>query len=265
LPVPEYNEDHQLIVEAARAAGVLVMPQFGRVKSWEKVKGHPVSEADLAANALLHERLLGPRPDYGWLSEETLDEPHRLERRRVFVVDPIDGTRAFMEGRNQFSISVALVEDGVPVIGAVYNPATDEMFEAVAGQGARMNGAPLSVRDGHEFAGTRFLAGKRSFEEALGPDAARSAAVWVNSMAYRLGLVASGDFDGAISLYGTHDWDIAAGALLVTEAGGRISLSDGSAIRFNQPNSRHGSMVAAGPLRHAQLIERIAAATPTGA
>jgi len=263
--VPERSADHELIVEATRAAGVLVMPQFGRVKSWEKSKGNPVSEADLAANALLHERLLGARPGYGWLSEETLDEPHRLERQRVFVVDPIDGTRAFMEGRNQFSISVALVEDGVPVIGAVYNPATDEMFEAVAGLGARMNGAPLAVRDGQEFAGTRFLAGKRSFEEALGADADRSAAVWVNSMAYRLGLVASGAFDGAITLYGTHDWDIAAGALLVTEAGGRISLSDGSGIRFNQPSSRQASMVAAGPRRHARLIERIAAATPTSA
>jgi myo-inositol-1(or 4)-monophosphatase len=263
--VPERTEDHRLIVEAARAAGVLVMPQFGRVKSWEKVKGHPVSEADLAANALLHELLLGARPGYGWLSEETLDEPQRLERRRVFVVDPIDGTRAFMAGRSEFTISVALVEDGAPVIGAVYNPATDEMFEAVAGGGARKNGEPLGVRDGHDFTGTRFLAGKRSFQEALGPDAERSAAVWVNSMAYRLGLVAAGDFDGAISLFGTHDWDIAAGALLVTEAGGRISLSDGSDIRFNQPNSRHASMVAAGPRRHARLIERIAAATPTSA
>jgi myo-inositol-1(or 4)-monophosphatase len=130
----------------------------------------------------------------------------------------------------------------------------------VAGHGARRNGAPLQVRDGPEFAGTRFLAGKRSFQEALGPDAERSAAVWVNSMAYRLGLVAAGAFDGAISLFGTHDWDIAAGALLVTEAGGRISLSDGGDIRFNQAQIRHGSMVAAGPQRHARLIERIAAA-----
>jgi myo-inositol-1(or 4)-monophosphatase len=262
--VPELDSELALVVEAARAAGRLVMPYFGRVKSWEKVKGHPVSEADIAANELLHERLIGARPAYGWLSEETTDDAHRLERRRVFVVDPIDGTRAFMEGKNQFSISVALVEDGRPVAAAVYNPATDEMFEAVAGGSARCNGAVLQVRDGADFAGTRFLAGKRSFQEALGEDAERSAAVWVNSVAYRLGLVGAGAFDGAISLYGTNDWDIAAGALIVAEAGGRITLGTGVPIRFNAASTRHASMVAAGPQRHARLVERILAATPSG-
>jgi myo-inositol-1(or 4)-monophosphatase len=260
--VPEHDSELALIVEAVRATGALIMPHFGQVKSWEKEKGSPVSEADIAADRLLHERLIGARPGYGWLSEETVDDWHRLERRRVFVVDPIDGTRAFMKGVTEFSISVALVEDGAPIAAAVYNPATEELFEATAGGGARRNGERLQVRDGADFAGTRFLAGKRSFQEALGSDAEHSAAIWVGSVAYRLGLVAAGAFDGTLSLYGTHDWDIAAGALIVTEAGGRITLSSGAPIRFNQSNTRHASMVAAGPQRHAKLIERIRAAAP---
>jgi myo-inositol-1(or 4)-monophosphatase len=260
--VPEHDSELALIVEAVRATGALIMPHFGQVKSWEKEKGSPVSEADIAADRLLHERLIGARPAYGWLSEETVDDSHRLERRRVFVVDPIDGTRAFMKGVKEFSISVALVENGAPIAAAVYNPATDELFEATVGGGARRNGERLQVRDGADFAGTRFLAGKRSFQEALGPDAERSAVIWISSVAYRLGLVAAGAFDGTISLYGTNDWDIAAGALLVTEAGGRISLSDGAPFRFNQTSTRHASMVAAGPQRHARLIERIVAAVP---
>lgn len=263
--MPDFVAELALLTDAVRAAGDLVMPFFGQVKSWEKKKGDPVTEADLAADRLLHERLIGARPDYGWLSEETLDDPARMDRARTFVVDPIDGTRAFMEGRNQFSISLALVEHGRPIAGVVFNPATEELFAATAGGGAHCNGAPLRVRDGGEFAGTRFLAGKRSFQEALGEDAGMSAAVWVNSMAYRLGLVAAGAFDGAITLYGTNDWDIAAGALIVTESGGRITQADGSHFTFNQAGTRQSSMIAAGPLLHGRLIERIAAATPTGA
>ena len=263
--MPDLADELALITEATRAAGALVMSYFGQVISWEKEKGSPVTEADLASDLLLKNQLIGARPSYGWLSEETLDDPARLDCARAFVVDPIDGTRAFVEGRNQFSISVAVVEHGRPVAGAVFNPATGEMFTATAGGGSWRDGVALCVRDGSGLAGTRFLAGARSFRDALGADAAHSAAVWVNSMAYRLGLVAAGDFDGAITLFGTHDWDIAAGALIVTEAGGRVTHADGQDFRFNQPSTRQPSMVAAGPARHARLIERIAAATPTGA
>jgi len=250
-----------LLIAAVRQAGALVMPHFGKVRSWDKKPGDPVSEADLAADRLLFSQLIGARPDYGWLSEETLDDPVRLDRARVFIVDPIDGTRAFMQGRNEFSISVALVEHGTPIAAAVFNPATDELFTAAKGGGARLNAAPLAVRDGEGFAGTRFLAGKKSFAAALGPEAGASAAVWVNSVAYRLGLVAAGRFDGAITLYGTNDWDIAAGALIVAEAGGRVTRADGAAFRFNQPGTRQPSMIAAGRRRHARLIANIAAAT----
>ena len=256
------RDELDLLVTAARRAGALVMPHFGKVKSWDKKPGDPVSEADLAADRLLREALMGARPDYGWLSEETLDDPARLQRERVFIVDPIDGTRAFMNGKNEFSISVALVERGEPVAAAVLNPATDELFTATRSGGAHLNGAVLQVRDGDGFAGTRFLAGKKSFADALGVAADQAAAVWVNSVAYRLGLVAAGRFDGAITLYGTNDWDIAAGTLIVAEAGGRITLADGEAFRFNQPGTRQPSMVAAGPRRHARLLANIAAAAP---
>ena len=131
---------------------------------------------------------------------------------------------------------------------------------APRGGGATRNGAPLQVRDDGRLAGARILAGKRSFVAALGPDAARARAVWVNSMAYRLALVAAGAFEGAVSLYGTNDWDIAAGALIVEQAGGIMTDAEGAPFRFNRPATRQASMLAAGPRLHARLLANLGAA-----
>src|SRR6266436_402207 len=151
--------DHALLVAAVREAGALAMRHFRTdVKVWEKQDGTPVSDADIAVNMHIQRRLSEARPHYGWLSEETESDPARLACRSVWVVDPIDGTRAFLQGVPHFCHAVALVEDGRPVAAALYNPAVDEFYEAVAGQGARLNGRPIQVSDRREIHGCRMAA-----------------------------------------------------------------------------------------------------------
>src|SRR5437660_1447580 len=140
--------DQALLIAAVREAGAIALKAFRtKVRAWEKQGGTPVSDADIAVNQHLQRRLGEARPDYGWLSEETEDDQTRLEKRRVWVVDPIDGTRAFLAGTPHFCQAVALVEDGRPILAALFNPATDEFFEAAVGNGATLNGKPIRVSD----------------------------------------------------------------------------------------------------------------------
>lgn len=249
------SEDHALLLEAVRAAGPVAMGYFrGAVKSWEKNPGDPVSEADHAVDAFLNERLTSARPDYGWLSEETEDDPERLRRDRVWIVDPIDGTRAFLEKLPEFGISAALVEHGRPVLAAVYNPAKEQFFEAVRGAGARLNGQPIAVSDRPDFEGAHLLAGPRMFERAGWEKPPNSTFKIINSIAYRMALVAAGEYDGCVSLNGKSDWDLAAAELVVNEAGGRVSTARGEAFVYNGKHPRHASVIAAGPAMHARLL-----------
>ena len=152
-------EDHSLLVSAVRDAGALAMQYFGtQPMAWQKKGGTPVSEADIAVNTLFRRQLAETRPDYGWLSEETEDDLTRLTRRRVWVVDPIDGTRAFLDGLPHFCHAVALVECGRPIMAALYNPALDEFYEASAGCGAKLNGSSIRVSARAEIATSRFKA-----------------------------------------------------------------------------------------------------------
>src|SRR5436190_9274200 len=142
-----YKADLEVLRTAAVTAGIIGSSYFRRdLKTWTKENASPVSEADIVLDKFLHSALTTARPDYGWLSEESVDDFARLERRRVFVVDPIDGTRGFIKGEDSWTVSLAVVEDGVPVAGVVYAPARDEMYDAYAGGGARLNGAPLLRR-----------------------------------------------------------------------------------------------------------------------
>jgi myo-inositol-1(or 4)-monophosphatase len=254
------EEDFALACTAVRDAGALAMRHYaGTFRHWEKRPGDVVSEADIAIDRLLHRELLGARPDYGWLSEETEDDPGRLACRRVWVVDPIDGTRAFVRGRPEFCVSVALVEDAAPVIGCVYNPATEEFFTAQSGAGAALNGAPIHASRRPELAGTRLLASKRTFEQHHWLKAVPEAEFHqLNSIAYRMALVAAGRFDAAISLGDKSDWDIAAADLIVREAGGRCSSATGQAFAYNGPHPRHRDVIACGAALHRPLIELIA-------
>jgi myo-inositol-1(or 4)-monophosphatase len=253
-------DDRDLIVAAAREAGAVTMRHFrGNVQSWPKGDDSVVSEVDLAVDRLLADRLRAARPDYGWLSEETQDDLTRLDRARTFIVDPIDGTRAFLRGEPHFTICIAVVEAQRPIAAVVYNPACEELYEATTGGGARLNGAPITTGRRTELAGARVL-GPRRLAKA-NAFAGLDPPIHVeyrNSVAYRVVLVAGGTFDAALGLWGPHDWDLAAADLIVGEAGGRLTTRRGTDYRYNGQGTRHPSMVCAGAPLHATLIARLA-------
>ncbi len=249
--------DHALLLETVREGGALALDYFNNgVKHWDKGDDDPVSEADHAVDDLLREKLMGNRPDYGWLSEETEDDPRRLECRDIWVVDPIDGTRAFIQQRAEFTVCAALVRDGRPVAAAVYNPAREEFYDAVQGSGARLNGELIKVSAAPDFEGARLLTGRNLFRNA-GPlhKPADVTIHMVNSIAYRMCLVAEGRYDACISLSGKSDWDIAAAELILSEAGGVNTNSHGQDFAYNLPDPRHKSVISAGPALHAHVLE----------
>jgi myo-inositol-1(or 4)-monophosphatase len=255
-PREDLGADHLLLLEAVREAGALALRYFRTdVDAWDKSPDNPVSEADLAVDRLLREQLTGARPDFGWLSEETEDGPDRRTKSHVWIVDPIDGTRAFLRGDAQFAVSVALVVDGHPVLGAVFNPATDELFEAVKSGGARLNGTPIAVSTCADPVRARMLASKRTFRNHDWPAVADGAEFhFVNSMAYRMAVVADGRYDATITMTNKSEWDIAAAHLIVEEAGGCVTRVDGSPITYNREHVHHDNVIAACRTLHDVLV-----------
>lgn len=252
-------QDHELLLQAVRDAGPVALKYFhGDVEHWHKAPGDPVSEADHAIDAQLRSELMAARPGYGWLSEETEDDLVRLERTRVWVIDPIDGTRAFLRDEPEFTICAGLVENGRPIAAAVFNPAKNEMFDARLGAGARLNGERIAVDDLESFDNARLLNGPRMFERA-GVDMPDSVSfATVNSIAYRMCLVAAGRYHGCVSLNGKSDWDIAAAELVVSEAGGVVTDKYGGGFTYNRRDIRHSSVIAAGPRMHERLVQMAA-------
>jgi myo-inositol-1(or 4)-monophosphatase len=257
------TRERDLLRDAVREAGAIALRFFeGEVRSWQKGPDNPVSEADYAVDALLNERLGSIDPAYGWLSEETEDDRRRLSARRVWVVDPIDGTRAFLKRQPEFAVVAALVEDGVPLLGAIFNPAKGEFFLAARGEGAWLNDVPIRATDRQAVVGARMLSSRRTFERHNWTEAAEGVDFWfVNSMAYRVALVAAGRFDATITLSRKSDWDIAAADVLIAEAGGRMTRLDGSAIAYNRESVEHPNVVAAGNALHAALVAGLGART----
>jgi myo-inositol-1(or 4)-monophosphatase len=239
--------DHALMTDAVRAAGAIARDLFGGdVDSWDKRPGHPVSAADLAVDKVLEERLRDERPGYGWLSEESPDDGSRRTAERTWMVDPIDGTRAFLKGRPEFSVTVALIEGGRPVLGAVYNPMTEEFYDAIAGGGTRFNGRPATVADRVEIDGAHILV-SRSEMQKKGWDRgfADCRVEAISSIALKLARVAAGLADATITLWPKNDWDLAAGDLLIAEAGGAAMRPDGSEFTYNDDPPRHPGLIAA--------------------
>lgn len=252
---------HQALIQrTVKEAGQIARDFFDRdIKQWDKGDDDPVSEADIAIDKFLKTELTAAHPEYGWLSEETADNTDRLSKKHVWIVDPIDGTRAFLKGRPHFTICIALVEDGQPINAAVYNPITDELFEAISGEGATLNGSQIGVSARAEIDGCRMLAFEPMFKHPAWPEP------WPdmhlenpNSVAYRMALVANGSFDAMMALNWKSEWDIAAADLLIRESGGYATKHTGETFTYNQSETtRHRSIVAAGPKMHAALMKRV--------
>lgn len=246
------RDDLALLEKAVRAAGAVALGYYGKTyRTWEKEGGSPVTDADLAVDSHLHEALTASRPDYGWLSEESADNPTRLTRARTFVVDPIDGTIAFLKQQPHFTICAAVVTDGQPRCGVVFNPVTSELFAARTGAGATCNGVPIHVGARDVLEGCRML-GRRDVL-AIPP--------WPpmdvqnrNSLAYRLVLVAGAHADASVSLAVKRDWDVAAAHIILTEAGGLLSDRSGRALSYNSAAATQPTLVAAGPGLHGKIL-----------
>jgi myo-inositol-1(or 4)-monophosphatase len=255
--------DLALLGAAAEAAGEIALRHFGRKpETWDKGGGAgPVSEADLEIDRMLRAELLAARPGYGWLSEETADTPERLGRERVFVVDPIDGTRAFLKGEPVFAHSLAVVEAGRVVAGVVHLPKLGRTYAAAEGEGARANGAPIRPSARREVDDATVLSAAAAFapEHWAGP-VPRMERHFRPSLAYRLCLLAEGRFDAMLTFRETWEWDIAAGDLIAREAGAAVTTRAGAAPRYNTPAAQVAGVVAAGaaPL-HRALLDRLAA------
>ncbi len=235
-----------------REAGEIALKTFrAPLRSWTKGRDSPVTEADIAVDGFLRERL--SRPDAAWLSEESHDDASRLASRRLHVVDPIDGTRAYLAGRTDWSICAALVEDGRPVAGAIYAPAAGDMYLAARGAGASLNGRPIAAADGN-LDGVR-VAGPQAYLDRLSPLIPQIVRVpKVYSLALRLARVADGQIDVAMASVNAHDWDLAAADLLVHEAGGVMTDVTGHPLVYNLHDPRHGALIAAGRKRHAAVL-----------
>lgn len=243
------ESDLALLAEAARAAGRIALRYWRkRPESWEKPGGAgPVTEADMAVNAMLHAELSAARPGYGWLSEETPDDTARLGRHRSFIVDPIDGTRAFIEGDESFAHSLAVAEGGRIIAAVVYLPAKDTLYAATATGAATRNGSPIQASKRTDAARATLLTSRPNlapehWRQGCPPPFRRA---FRASLAWRLCLVAEGRFDAMLSLGQTWEWDIAAGDLIARRAGARVTDRAGDPIAFNAPEPRARGIIAA--------------------
>jgi myo-inositol-1(or 4)-monophosphatase len=244
------------LAAAMRDAGALALETCATPpRRWNKADGSPVTDGDIAVDRLLHQRLADAVPDCAWFSEENHDDAVRTATRRQWIIDPIDGTRAYMTGRPDWSIAAALVEDGRPILAAVCAPAEQALFLAIAGQGATRNGTGIQATTGTTLEGARATGPKPLLERISSIVPGLVAADPVYSLALRLARVAEGAVDAAFAGDSSHDWDLAAADLLVHEAGGALTMLDGRALTYNRAVPVHGALVAAGSGRHARLIE----------
>ena len=248
--------DAALLTDTVREAGALALSLFRtELKNWTKGASSPVSEADIRVNDLLESRLRAAPPDYGWLSEESVDDEARLGKRFAWIVDPIDGTRGYLGGREDWCVSVALVEDASPVLAAVFVPVSDEFFFAVRGQGATLNDVPVYAASGAGLDFSR-VAGPKPLVERLNRSSGEIVLhPRIGSLALRLCRVAQGSLDAAFAGGQSRDWDLAAANLIVQEANGNMTALSGDAILYNRREVTHGVLVAAGRDRHALIVE----------
>jgi myo-inositol-1(or 4)-monophosphatase len=244
--VSSYDEELSTAERAAREAGRIIAHLFkGKFDVHEKSKNNPVTTADLEANRKIREIIQGRFPDDGWLSEEDRDSASRLASSRVWIVDPIDGTKEFIEGVPQFAVSIGFVVGGRPKVAVIYNPVEERLYRAATGRGTELNGERIHVTSRHDVQGALLLVSRseplRKFQVFVDLCEIQS----VGSIAYRLAKVAGGEGDGTLTFRSIHEWDVCAGALMVEEAGGKVVDGNGKTLAFNQRETRHHAIVAA--------------------
>jgi len=251
-------DDEELIEQAIVQAGELALKFYHTsAKKWDKTDGSPVTEADIAVDEFLKKALLQHRPDYGWLSEETTDDKTRLACDRVWIVDPIDGTSAFVNRTDQWCISIALLEYGKITLARILRPLTNQMYRAKQAGGATLNNKKIHTSKRQTLSGCAMIGRKGVIEST------RWAKPWpamnidcTTSLALRICLAADGHFDGAISMGKESDWDLAAADLIMREAGGNITNVYGNPIKYNQENPRQSDgVVAGGKTLQKQMLE----------
>jgi myo-inositol-1(or 4)-monophosphatase len=257
-PANDLTRELALAKKAARAAGEILRGYWRRGSYEIGSKGHdnPVTAADLDADRAIKKLLRDPFPGYGWLSEETADNDDRLKCRRVWIVDPLDGTKEFIKGIAEFAVAIALVEDGVPVLGVTYNPIKREMYWAARGVGCHLNTRRVRVTRKRTLKRATVLASRS--ETARGEWQLFSGMLKVSptgSVAYKLAMVAAGKADATFTRSPKSEWDIASGAALVVEAGGTITDIKGREIRFNQRNVKLEGLIADNTALHAALMK----------
>lgn len=254
------ENDLNLLIEAAKAAGEIATPFWRQTpQTWEKEAGAgPVSEADLAVNDMLKDRLLGARPGYGWLSEETEDNTDRLSCDRVFIIDPIDGTRSFIAGERIWAHSLAIAQAGQIIAAVIYLPLRDKLYTARSGNGAHLNGKPVQPSGRNEIDEARVLSTKPNFDASHWPGGIpKIQRHFRASLAYRLALVAEGRFDAMITFRDTWEWDVAAGTLIATEAGAAVTDRQGSTPSFNNSHPALAGLLVGTDAVHKGLLRQI--------
>ena len=253
------ERDLALLLDVAQAAGDIAMRYFrNQPRVWDKPGQGPVTEADIAVNDMLRNRLRQARPSYGWLSEETPDSAERLDCEHLFLIDPIDGTQAFIAGDSSFSHSLAVARNGEVTAAVVYLPAKDRLYAASQHSPATCNGQPIHCSARPGIMDATLLTPKANMDPDLWngpvPDVTRH---FRASVAWRLCLVAEGAFDGMLSLRQAWEWDIAAGALIAARAGAAVSNRRGEALHFNAETPRSNGVLVASPGLHRELLARL--------
>ena len=252
--------DLALLLDAAGRAGAIAMRHFRQsIEVHQKPAGQgPVSQVDLEIDTMLRSQLVAARPGYGWLSEETPDTAERLDRECVFLVDPLDGTRAYLDGQEGFAHALAVVENGRVTAAVVALPALGQRYWSARGQGAWLNGQRLTVTRPASLEGARFLVARPQLVPALWPGGVPPVARHLRpALAWRLALVGSGCFDGMLTLRDVWDWDLAAASLIAEEAGARVCDRHGAALRFNTPRPQSPGVLAAAPSLVTALLKRL--------
>lgn len=255
----DWTKDLHLIETAASAAGAIALGYFRQSPEvwWKNGNRSPVSAADYAANACLEDLLRPARPGYGWLSEETEDNASRLACETLFVVDPIDGTRAFLAGEETWCVSVAVVHKGRPVAGVLFAPALEQTFSATLSGPALKNGRPIRVSSGLESPARVAVAEDMLARLDPGMREAIRRVNHVPSLAYRLAMAADGRIDGTFVKRNSHDWDLAAGDLILRRAGGRLTDLHGAPLVYNRSEVTHGVLCAAADPLHDRLLSAL--------